>query len=79
MGFVMRLWITFLVMMSIIAAGRIGFLGVPLVVLVYSSVLGVRVLVEKWLSERVASRIGTATFWAATLVLFWYLRVLGGD
>ncbi len=49
-----------------------------LVVLVYSSVFGVRVLVGMTLSERVASRTGTATFWVATLVLLWYLIVFGG-
>ena len=79
MGFVMRLWITFVALMSAIAAGRMGFLGVPLVVIVYSSVLGMQVLVGSRLSERAASRTGTATFWVATLVLLWYLIVFGGD
>ncbi len=73
----MWLWITFVALMSAIAAARIGLLGVPLVVLVYSSVLGVRVLAERRLSERVASRIGTATFWVATVALIWYLRIFG--
>ena len=61
-GFLVFLWITFLGIMSAIAGGRMGFLGVALVVLVYSSVLGVRVLVGMMLSERAASRTGTATF-----------------
>ena len=78
-GFLMTLWITFVAIMSSIAAGRMGFLGVPLVVLVYSGVLAVRVLVGMTLSERVASRTGTATFWVATLGLLWYLSVFVGD
>ncbi len=77
-GFLIFLWFAFLGMMSAVAAGRMGFLGVALVVLVYSSVFGVRVLVGMTLSERVASRTGTATFWVATLVLLWYLIVFGG-
>ena len=75
----MTLWITFLAFMSTIAAARMGFPGVQLVVLVYSIVLGVRVLVGMTLSERAASRTGTATFWVATLVLLWYLTVFVGD
>ncbi len=78
-GFIMTLWITFVAMMSALAAGRMGFRGVALVVLVYSIVLGVRILVGLTLSERVASRIATATFWVATLVLLWYLSVFVHD